>query len=403
MTPVNGSFNVSGQYDILYCEGPGDIVAAYMSWKQGRGHSSETSLTFSGQVFEFCRLQCRSLCAISYCARSETIVDPGYVVMNLPRWRINVPKIGYDFSLFLYTLRLLLLALRIRPKVILVASGVTGWHVCSLLRLSGARLVPVLHNTLWPEGWRPSGPIACLRRWTYSFFWKRCVSLTLVVSLAARRQVEEVLHGLSRPILLFRPSFPAAAFREPPPPKDFNDRPFRVMFAGRIEEDKGVFDLLAIAQELQATSEGSFEFTICGDGSALAALRQQIDHLGLQGLVKVYGRLDRADLVARYLESHVVIVPTRTSFAEGYALVVAEAILMLRPVVTCSVVPAAEMLSAAVILASPNDVLSYVSCIEALSMNAEMYLQLVENARRLRPEILDNSASFLAILRSSGI
>jgi glycosyltransferase involved in cell wall biosynthesis len=175
------------------------------------------------------------------------------------------------------------------------------------------------------------------------------------------------------------------------------------MFAGRIEEDKGVFDLLAIAQELQATSEGSFEFTICGDGSALAALRQQIDHLGLQGLVKVYGRLDRADLVARYLESHVVIVPTRTSFAEGYALVVAEAILMLRPVVTCSVVPAAEMLSAAVILASPNDVLSYVSCIEALSKNAEMYLQLVENARRLRPEILDNSASFLVILRSSGI
>jgi glycogen synthase len=388
------------QCDVLYCEGPGDIVAAYKSWKGGGDHLSETGVTFSGQVFEFCRLENLTLYAVSCCARAETLTDDRYIVVNKPRWFINIPKIGYDLTLLLHSLRLLVLVLRIRPKVILMNSGVTGWGALSLFRLTGAKIVPVLHNTLWPEGYPPSGLIAAARRRIEGFLWRRCVWLTIVVSPAARRQVEIVSGVCPKPILVMRPSFPAATFADAPPTKDFRGRPFRVMFAGRVEENKGVFDLLSMAEGLRAGSNGTFEFCICGDGPALGLLRQQIKARGLQQEVKVYGRLNRPDLVARYLDSHLVIVPTRSSFPEGFAMVVAEAILLLRPVLTSHVVPSAEVLGSAVIIAQTDDVQSYIASIEALSKDEARYLHLVEESKRLRSFILDDSTSFLASLRS---
>jgi glycogen(starch) synthase len=173
-----------------------------------------------------------------------------------------------------------------------------------------------------------------------------------------------------------------------------------VMFAGRIEQNKGVFDILEIAEKLREKGR-PIEFTLCGDGGALEAVEQAIVDRGLQDVVRTTGKLDRSALVERYLEAHVVIVPTRSNFAEGFAMVVAEAMLLLKPVVTSSVVPAAEVLKEAVVLAKTNDIESYVDAIAAISTDESNYLRLVENARRLRPFILDNSTSFFAALRSA--
>jgi glycogen(starch) synthase len=386
-------------YDVLYCEGPGDIVSAYDTWKQGRDFSSETSVTFSGQVFDFCRLEKLSVCAISYCARADQVIDDGFLVINLPRWRINIPKIGYDLTLIAYTLRLLPLVFRIRPKMILMNSGTTDWTLLSLMRFGGAKIVPIMHNALWTEGFPPTGVIAAVRRRMLEFFWRHSAWLTLAVSPAIRRQVESVSGPTPKSVIVFQPTFPLEAF-ESPAVKDFKRRPFRIMFAGRIEENKGVFDLLAMAQILQARRDRAFEFDICGDGPMLENLRQRIEAQGLGGIVRTYGRLNRPELIERYLESHIVIVPTKKSFAEGFAMVVAEAILLLRPVVTSSVVPAGEVLKGAVVMATPDDVQSYAEQIEALSKDEGRYLNLVNEARSLRAVILNESSSFLSKLRS---
>jgi len=295
-------------------------------------------------------------------------------------------------------LRLLRLALYVRPEFILVSSGVIGWTFPALLRLTGAKLVPILHNTLWPEGYPPSGPVAALRHWGNVFFWRCCVWQTLAVSPAAGRQADSVAGPHLRPTIIFQPSFPVDNFKNTPNPKDFNARPFRVMFAGRIEENKGVLDLVTVARSLHQKAKDRYEFAICGDGPILDLVNQQIADFGVKNVVKTYGRLNRPDLVARYLDAHIVIVPTRTSFEEGYAMVVAEALLLLRPVITCSVVPAAEVLKEAVVLAKPNEAQSYVEAIEAISKDEIRYLEMVEQARRLRPLILDSSKSFLAAL-----
>jgi glycosyltransferase involved in cell wall biosynthesis len=374
--------------DILYCEGPGDIVAAHAAWAARGNFIGETSVTFSEQLFECCRLERLTFHAVSHCGRAESVETPMGTVANVPRWNFRIPKIGYELTVFVYALRLLLLAMRVRPRLIFISAGVMDWAYLPLLRLSGANLAPILHNTLWPEGFRP--PVG-LRQRIYGFVWRRCVWLTLAVSPACARQVQSVAGDVS--VSVFRPNFPASSFAEPPAAKDFASPPLRVIFAGRIEQNKGVFDILDMAEALPAV-----EFSLCGDGQALPDIRRQIDARALSN-VKTFGKLNRPQLLERYLDSHLVIVPTRSNFTEGFAMVVAEAILLLRPVITSPVVPAAEVLPGAVICVETDRVQGYIDAIR--SLNAETYSRLVDNARALRPFILDDSTSFLAALRSA--
>jgi glycogen(starch) synthase len=373
--------------DVLYCEGPGDLVASYETWKRGGDFTKETSVTFSGQFFEFCRLERLTFHAVSYCNRAQTIIDGPCTISNMPRRDARLPKIGYELTVFFYTLRLLVLALRERPQVIFVSSGVIDWAYLGILRLSGAKVVPILHNTLWPEGFRPK---IGLRQRAYRFVWQRWVWSTLAVSPACARQVHSLADAV--PVTVFKPSFPPTSFSEPQP-QSFAKTPFRVMFAGRIEKDKGVFDILDMAAKLPHV-----EFSLCGDGQALPELQRQINVRRLDN-VSTHGKLDRTQLLNRYREAHAVIVPTRSTFAEGFAMVVAEAILLLRPVISNPVVPAAEVLRSAVISVPTDDVAAYTAAILELSGNGRAYSRLIDNAAALRPIILDDSTSLLEILR----
>jgi glycosyltransferase involved in cell wall biosynthesis len=374
----------------MYCEGPGDIVAAHAAWASHDDFSNETAVTFSGQFFEFCRQRGLTFYALSYGSRRAIVNTEIGTVTNMPRWNFKIPKIGYELTVFLYTLRLLLLAVRVRPRVILVASGVTDWSYLPLLRFSGAKIVPILHNTLWPNEFRPK---IGLRQELYRFVWQRCVSFTLAVSPACARQVQSVAGDV--PVVVFRPSFPAASFSQSPAPNEFSCSPLSVLFAGRIEENKGVFDILKMAEKLPQV-----EFALCGDGQALPEVIRQIDCRRLSN-VKTYGKLNRPNLLERYLQAHLVIVPTRSNFAEGFAMVVAEAILQLRPVITSRVVPAAEVFRDAVIWVEPDHVDGYIHAIRRLT--SDEYYRLVERARALRAFILDDSASFLSALRSQSM
>jgi glycogen synthase len=365
--------------DVLYCEGPGDIVAAYDAWRRGADFVAEASVTFSGQFFDYCRENGLTYLALSYCPRKDRMDD----VENLPRWNIRLPKVAYELSVFLYAWRLLLRALRVRPQVIYITSGVTDWVYLWVLKLSGAQIVPILHNTLWPEGYPPR---IFLRQRLYGLVWRRCVSLTLAVSTACARQVRWVAGAV--PVIVFKPSFLAESFPSVQP-KAWADKPFRVMFAGRVEENKGVLDILKMAARLP-----DVEFSICGEGPALT---------GLEGIknVTAHGKLQRPQLIQQYLSAHLVVVPTRSTFQEGFAMVVAEAILLLRPVITSPVVPASEVLRGAIWTARTDDVDSYVDAIAKISADVRTYRKLQDAAKALRPLILDDSTSFGAALRAT--
>jgi glycogen(starch) synthase len=372
---------------VLYVEGSGDVVRAYNSWISGHDYLSETSVTFSSQVFQVCKERNVPLYALSSHPRADIVNEADLTVTNGRRWIIRIPKIGYELTGFLYSLRLLLIALRLRPKIIIINAGVIDWAYLIVLRLSGAKIVPVMHNTLWPEGFRPK---LGLRHRIYRFVWRRCVWQTLAVSPACARQVQSLA---AVPVIVFKPSFPVGSFKDAQQ-KNFAEKPFRVMYAGRIEENKGVFDVLKMAEKLP-----HIEFSMCGDGSSLLEVKRNIE-VGCIKNVKVYGKLARPELLERYREAHIVVVPTRSTFAEGFAMVVAEAILLLRPVITNQVVPASEVLAKATVCAKTDDADAYASAIQKLSTDEASYAALVKGAQDLRQFILDDSSSFCAALKS---
>ena len=378
--------------DVLYVEGPGDIVAAFDSWRAGREHASETSVTFSSQLFAHCRAHGLSLMALSYCGRRAGVSYGTWRIENLPRAMLRVPKVGYHLSLFWYALRLGARALRHRPRLLLITSGVVSWNMAWALRWTGAVVVPILHNALWPEGFPPHRSLPSLAPWRSAE-----PPYTLVVSPAIQRQLATLGSAAGARAVEFRPTFAAAEF---PLPElaDPGVRPFLILFAGRIEAEKGALDLVEIAARLEAASPGAYRFDVCGSGSRSADLAAAIERRGLGAMIDVRGRLPRAELIERYRAAHVCVVPTRSSFAEGFAQVVAESILLLRPVVTCPVVPASEPLADAVELAETDDPGSYADAIARLAGDPQRYARLASACVGLRSQILDRAMSFESAL-----
>jgi len=383
---------------LLYVEGPGNIVDAYAAWKRREDFATETSLTFSSQVFEFCRQEGCKLVAVSYCSQAGAVVDGLNNVFNLPRWDCKIPKVGYLLTSGAYAFRLLLVCLRHRPAAVLINSGVVGWSLAPLLVLSRAKIFPVLHNTLWANGVPPRSFSQRMRQRSRGFFFSRCVAASFAVSPAAARQVQLVSQPRTRPVFAFRPTFSERSFPETVTPRSLTSTPFAILFAGRVEADKGIWDVLHAAEQLNDRFPGRFRFIICGQGEALPDLTRAVESRGLGTMFMILGRLARVELVQQYLQAHIVIVPTRTSFAEGYAQVVAEAILLLRPVLTSAVVPAAELCSAAVVLAEPDQADSYAEQIVALASSPARYDALVEGCRSLRSTLLSPRSSLLCAL-----
>jgi glycosyltransferase involved in cell wall biosynthesis len=149
------------------------------------------------------------------------------------------------------------------------------------------------------------------------------------------------------------------------------------MFAGRVERNKGVFDILDMADLLARSRPGRVVFDIYGDGSALEGVRDSIRRRGLKDSVVLYGKLTRPDLLDAYQKCHLVVVPTRSDFTEGLAMVAGEAVLMGRPVLASRVVPACEVLGAAAIVARTNDAADYARRIEGLLDDPASYARSV--------------------------
>jgi glycosyltransferase involved in cell wall biosynthesis len=101
--------------------------------------------------------------------------------------------------------------------------------------------------------------------------------------------------------------------------------PIRLLFAGRLDRQKGIDVLLDALASLPRPSE--FTLKIVGVGADLPKLEAQVRALGLQQIVEFCGR--RSDMAAEYAWSEIVVFPSRY---EGMPNVVLEAMACARPV-----------------------------------------------------------------------
>jgi len=351
------------------------------------------SVTFSGQVYDACTALDLGLYAVSPHPRKELVREDGYRIEHRPRPGMTARGRGWYFiGETRHVLGLIWSCLRYRAHIAVVADcGL--WPLWAIARCFGVRIVAVLHCALWPSGFRPTSLKARILQRGAGWFWEHCVDASLVVSPECARQIRTIAPRLETPLVIglshFRKTFFATIT---PPSKD--QHPFRVMFAGRIERNKGVFDLVEAASLLEKESPDRYRWEVCGGGSDEAELKDFVEAGGLSKTVLLLGQLNQDQMGEAYGRSHAVIVPTTSHFAEGLVQVAVESVLAGRPVVTSRLCHGLDLLADAVVEVEPGDVQAYAAAIQRLCEDPALYEAKRKACEHVSQPFLDKSQSW---------
>lgn len=383
--------------DLIYIELHGDVVEALTRWFNKEDLLSETSKTFSGQVFDFCKNKNLNTLAISAFSEEKSVNFKNFRAYSKPRLTFG-GSIGYHLTQILFGIKILAIVIWHHPKYLHITTGTTHWFMLAPLKLFGIKIFPQFHNTFWPKGYPPLGRLQRIMLKLDAFFLKNIAKVAFCCSPEIKRQIEEITNKQNCPTYVFKAQFYRKNFQQPLPSPDIQAKPFVIVFAGRIERSKGVFDILSMAKQLK---NENVLFHICGNGSDLDELKNACTESNLDGNVKIHGRLNRPELLDIYSQCHAVIVPTRSGFCEGLPLVVIEGILVGRPVITSELSNALDVLGPAIMEAKAENIDSYVTAIKQLSSNLSLFNQKQEACHAFREQFLNGAEGLEKILDHS--
>jgi glycogen synthase len=381
---------------IFYACVIGDVLGTFQEWRQGRADESRVAVTSSSQFFDMCRALGRPGVAASVSGTPSVTKGDGFTIIMQPK--VGFPKgIKFHLAMLRRSFALLREIRRSGATDVIAQDGAGYWFPLALLPRR-VRLFVAVHTVLWHEGQRPG----VLRRLVLALegrFLRRRSAGALVVSDAIGRQIAQLAQGSDLPIRRFQPVYEARNFADVAP-ADPTRRPFRIMFAGNMESNKGIFDMVDLTKALLAEGRDVL-VTMCGSGSQLEALRARVASEALEDRIALPGYQVREQMIAHLVAAHCVIVPTRSSFVEGFNKVVVEAVLAGRPVVTSRVCPALERVAAAAMEAQPDDVPSYVDAVRRLMDDPALYREKVAASRMLAASFTDREQGFGALAKTA--
>ena len=373
---------------IFYMGGAGDSVGTYRYWKSGVDDPRQVSMSYAGQFFDVCREVGADVYALNGWKEKGFLREGSWTLHNLPVPYSGQGGLRHHLGQFGYGLYMLALALRHRAELAVVGGG-THWFVLSLFRMAGIEVVPSIHCVLWRKFSPPMGRVARIIRRLNGWFFGRVPLAVLSASDEIATQILSIAgNGGSRPLVEFLPTYETSTFAPTDTPAPA-PRPFRVLFVGRVEADKGVFEVLRMARDLRAAGHGDIEVDVCGTGSALERLQSEARAAGMENSFRCHGHCLREKMRQMYASCHVVIVPTTADFVEGFNQVVVEAVLSGRPVIASSVCPALAYVRDAVIEVAPGDVKGYASAVLRLRDEPGLRESMSRACEGLKGQFLD--------------
>ena len=109
------------------------------------------------------------------------------------------------------------------------------------------------------------------------------------------------------------------------------ESPITILYVGRIEEDKGVFELVTTFANLIKKQGGGIRLLIAGEGPDLTRLKEVVKSSSLEDPVSLLGYLNREELETYYLTSHIFVLPTKR--IEGFPVTIPEGMIAGLPIV----------------------------------------------------------------------
>jgi len=382
---------------VIYCGGPGDIAGTMRSWLSGEQDTSEVSDTYSGQFFDQMRARGLSALVISTHARKEILVEGLITIEHRPNRAVGTSGFAYKRAYMWHWLGVLSTLLHLRPSVVVI-SDLEHWWLLAIPAMVGSKVVPDLQCSFWPRGYRSTSLYERILQGLNGWFWREIPIATICISPECERQVNEISCGMvSGTLLQARSSYQRSQFAGISSP-DWNTDSFSLMFAGRVERNKGVFDLLDVMAGLLADNHRKVSLEICGDGSALSELKRAVARRGLEHCIYISGQLSSIEMRAAYERCHLVVVPTQADFPEGLNRVVVEGVLSGRPVVATVVCPAVDLLPRSVIAVESGDLLAMVAAIKRFASDKNYYESIRRNCATESEQFYDRDKSWGAAL-----
>jgi glycogen synthase len=370
--------------------GPGDIVAARKAAIAGLP-TGGTSIAYSEQLFAYCRHQHLEILAISYNPRVDAVRHGVITAENRPRPIANAAGFLFYVSCICYMFYLGVRAWRFGASIAILDLGTAPPFTFFFFRLLGIQVVVDMHNALWPCGFPPRGRLAKIVRLMNAWFFRYGASGGVGVSPECERQfVGEARYPI--PFFQYRCQFLHNGFKFSQPNES---SPFRILFVGRAEQNKGLLDIAKISTFIRSHSSAQVIFEVCGDGPALSELESTVDRQNLSEIV-IHGRVEREALLEIYAAAHAVIIPTRSDFTEGVPAVCAEAMLTGLPVITSQVTHAFDVIGGATITVETDNIEAYAKAILSLINNPGWYNALRSECHLLSLQFLDRSFSLPA-------
>ncbi|MEH3104898.1 MAG: glycosyltransferase [Sphingomonas phyllosphaerae] len=385
-----------GETKIGYISGPVDARVVHDSWRSGEP-LDYFGTSYLLQFFDVADQMGLDLIVTTSAAqpRYDARRD-GVHIMNRPRRAAG----GLRYHLY----EVAWLWGRVREtvaggaRIIVLTDAMFHWWALLPWRWRGVRFVNALHCAILRPAAREPLTRRVLAR-LLAWFHYRFADPTLAASPLIVEQVK-ALSGGRIDATLFLPTYAPAQFASIPAPEVSSHGDFHVLFAGRVERNKGVFDMLEACRRLRDEGGRRIVFHICGEGTASAALRDEVVRSGMEDVFQLHGFCDRAALTQRLSESDAVVVPTRSDFEEGFAMIVAEGVIARRPVVTSRVCPALELVPAAAVEVAPDDVAGYTAALRALASDEGLYAGKVAATAGLRDAFFDEANGYGAKLRA---
>lgn len=151
-----------------------------------------------------------------------------------------------------------------------------------------------------------------------------------------------------------------------------------ILFMGRLEREKGIFDLIDALAALQMRYP-LLELRIAGDGD-LGGVRRWATDRGVADAVKFLGWIDGADKVDALRQADALVLP---SYVEGMPMSALEAMAAGTPVVATCVGALPELIADGVngLLVQPGDVPGLTCAIDRLLSSAAVRHRLSKRAR----------------------
>lgn len=112
---------------------------------------------------------------------------------------------------------------------------------------------------------------------------------------------------------------------------------YKLLFLARIEEQKGIFDLIRAVNELIVNGVCNFRLDVVGDGPDANKAKEMVNSLNLKPYITFHGTVsDKSTIRNFYLNSNLFVFPTHPSH-EGFPRVLYEAMILGLPILTTRV------------------------------------------------------------------